>query len=665
MSIVAVVNDEKEAVSMTRWAWHFATARQIDVIIIHPVFVRLKDGQSSDDFKPNVEETHPGGVPLSGDDVIFAASSTAHYLTHDHLAADTAKREAAGLKPAACPTFILKRIEHHNTVQAVLDVVKDTSGEVLLLSYPEQAKVAPEVYNEIDGLFEGSPCDTILLRLPESVDMTCQKILVPTTGGTHASEAVRLASGIAEAENGKVDALYVQADIGLDAAMLGRKAIDRHIRKAVGTSPSYVFPRVEVDNQFKLGLKKVLEDPYDLMVVGVSGRSAVRRHIKGCVPKHILTQPLSSGKDGEHPMTVAIVRDAIPLGKRTTEWVREVIDRSVPQLTREGRIDLMDRVQVGSSWNFDYIALIALSTMICAFGLLNNSAAVVIGAMLIAPLMTPLIGCGLALAQGNIQLIHNGVRAVVFGFLLAFAIGFLSGVIAPGEALTSEVMARGAPNLLDLMIAIGSGIAAAYAMSRPNLSSALPGVAIAAALVPPIASSGIALAHGDWVIALGAGMLFFTNIVTIVVGAAIALYLVGITPSHTHGRDRPWIKKVATALTMLTIVLAVPLTYLLYARLPVGVDAMSDDLQVLLADVQQVIRDADSNAMVVSIDAEMYAMEVMSYEVTLDSEEPVSRALQHEMLEQLRTSLGDEVHIRILNRLVTSSHSLQSVGELE
>jgi len=92
----------------------------------------------------------------------------------------------------------------------------------------------------------------------------------------------------------------------------------------------------------------------------------------------------------------------------------------VPQLEKESRVKLVDRLQEGSSFNFDFASLILLSTIIAAFGLLDNSAAVVIGAMLVAPLMTPLVGIGFALIQGNERLMKTALRAVVLGFAVAF-----------------------------------------------------------------------------------------------------------------------------------------------------------------------------------------------------------------------------------------------------
>ncbi len=155
--------------------------------------------------------------------------------------------------------------------------------------------------------------------------------------------------------------------------------------------------------------------------------------------------------------------------------------------------------------------------------------------------MTPLVAMGFALVQGNEKLIRNASKSVLLGFTMALAIGGLAGVfirLIEGHGfVTGEMNSRGDLNLLDLVVALASGVAGAYAMGRPNLNSAIPGVAIAAALVPPIATSGLALAMGDLPLSGLASLLFFMNLVCIVLGTAITFWCVGI--STRVGGERP------------------------------------------------------------------------------------------------------------------------------
>ena len=194
-----------------------------------------------------------------------------------------------------------------------------------------------------------------------------------------------------------------------------------------------------------------------------------------------------------------------------------------PPLDREDRLILVENLTEGSQWSMNFGVMLGCSVIIACLGLLQDSVAVIIGAMLVAPMMTPLIGGGLALVHGNHRLLRQALGAILKGMVMSLILGVLLRWVTPGQELTLQVSLRGAPNLLDLAIAFFAGVAAGYAVARPKLSGALPGVAISVALVPPLAASGIALGSGDWVVSLGAMLLFATNMVAIALGSAMAV----------------------------------------------------------------------------------------------------------------------------------------------
>jgi uncharacterized hydrophobic protein (TIGR00271 family) len=201
----------------------------------------------------------------------------------------------------------------------------------------------------------------------------------------------------------------------------------------------------------------------------------------------------------------------------------------------------------------------ALSTTIAAVGLIQNSAAVVIGAMLVAPLMTPLLGLGLALVQGNPVLARISVRAIGLGLFVALSVGAAVGLATPGFVEpTREMLGRGGPGVLDLIVAFASGLAAAYASARPGLLAALPGVAIAAALVPPIATSGLALSLGDFYLAFNALLLFVINMVIIVLASTVSLWAVGLRNIKRISR---WRMVIGGAVLVASLVLTVSLGF--------------------------------------------------------------------------------------------------------
>jgi uncharacterized hydrophobic protein (TIGR00271 family) len=255
---------------------------------------------------------------------------------------------------------------------------------------------------------------------------------------------------------------------------------------------------------------------------------------------------------------VVTVTAASPLAGRFREVLEDTVSRVVPQIERDDRIALVDRLQSSAAWNFDFVALMVASTIIAAVGLVQNSAAVVIGAMLVAPLMTPLLALGLSIEQGNPALARLSLRSVGEGVGVALACGFMVGVATAGfEEPSREMLARGGPGLLDLVVAFVAGLAAAYATSRPSLVAALPGVAIAAALVPPIATSGLAFSLGDWRLAVGALLLFGINMVTIVLAAMTSLWAVGIRPQAQRAR---WLQAVGIGIIVSVLGLGVYLS---------------------------------------------------------------------------------------------------------
>ena len=130
--------------------------------------------------------------------------------------------------------------------------------------------------------------------------------------------------------------------------------------------------------------------------------------------------------------------------------------------------------------------MIALFASIAALGLILNSVAVIIGAMLVAPLMSAIIGMGMAVVHGDFRFLLLTLRATLTGAGIAVLIGFIFGLINFSSETTAQILQRTDPSTLDLVVALISGVAAAYALCRKNVSNSLPGVAIAVALVPPL-----------------------------------------------------------------------------------------------------------------------------------------------------------------------------------
>jgi uncharacterized hydrophobic protein (TIGR00271 family) len=192
-----------------------------------------------------------------------------------------------------------------------------------------------------------------------------------------------------------------------------------------------------------------------------------------------------------------------------------------------------EAIRAGAQFDSAFVLMNILSAVIASYGLLENSPAVVIGAMIIAMLLGPIAGTALALVDGDTQSLVKAAACLAGGIAVVVVTGLIIGVIHSSIPITDEIAMRTTPNLMDLMIALAGGAAGAYATVTSRLSVAFVGVAIATALVPPICSGSILLARGDFALSGGAYLLAFTNIVAIQVAFSAVLWLKGFRAVST------------------------------------------------------------------------------------------------------------------------------------
>ena len=182
--------------------------------------------------------------------------------------------------------------------------------------------------------------------------------------------------------------------------------------------------------------------------------------------------------------------------------------------------EVMDRVHDGGSLTPRFAFMTVLSCGIAVLGLLQNSVAVIIGAMLVSPLMGPIVALGFSLTTLDYHQMMRSVMALGAGVLLALGISVLIVAVSPLQAETPEILARTQPNLFDLLVAVFSGLAGGYAVIKGR-GEAIVGVAIATALMPPLAVVGYGVATGKTHIAFGSSMLFMTNLLAIALSVAL------------------------------------------------------------------------------------------------------------------------------------------------
>jgi len=165
----------------------------------------------------------------------------------------------------------------------------------------------------------------------------------------------------------------------------------------------------------------------------------------------------------------------------------------------------------------------------------------------------------LGLVLSDVRLLRLSIEAVFKGVALAVIIATFIGVLSPFKELTSEIMARTQPTLLDLAVALASGLAGAYAMAREDVGAALPGVAIAAALMPPLGVVGLGLSLGDARVAGGAFLLFIANIAAISLAGVIVFMLLGIRPQIQQPETQRQVSRRLFGFILLLLVIAIPL----------------------------------------------------------------------------------------------------------
>lgn len=539
MTVLAVVSEAGEAPPIIRWGARLARALGTELVVLHPG--RAVQPQPAVDVDAAAAGEHP---------VLRAV----HDAVEEVWTTFVLRAEQG---PA--PAISVRRTAHPDVTAGVMDEVEALAPRLVVLPSWEGAAGQGEEHLT-HRLLARITCDTVVLRAATNSGGACRRILVPTAGGPHAEEALRLAERMAEGSDGVVTALYVETDAGDedDPREVGMRQLRRALTEA-GVAPGLrVHPRVTLADRPVAGIAAAAPE-HDLLFVGASDRGFAQRLLFGTVPDRLL-----AGSEG---MAVAVLRRGRGVGLRPWEALRAWVGRKIPQLSRDDRLSVFETIQTGSRWSADFVTLMALSTAVASLGLLQSSIATVIGAMLIAPLMTPIIGAGLGLVQGNLLIMRQATWSILLGVAIALSTGLLFGLAHPSSTPPPEVFSLGAPTLLDLLVALFSGAAAAYALARPGLSGALAGVAIAVSLEPPLTAAGISFAKGAWKNAQGAALLFGTNLVAIVLGAAATFYLLGLRGSREHSRRHLWAQRVIVGMMIFAAALAFPLGSMLLARL--------------------------------------------------------------------------------------------------
>jgi uncharacterized hydrophobic protein (TIGR00271 family) len=485
--------------------------------------------------------------------------------------AEPRTEQVPSILPDRCqgvPVEVMVRLGTH-AGGAILAAVREDTPDLLILGWSgEIGRGQYLLGSTLDPLTQKAPCDIAIVRIggePERVTEVLTQmrhVLVPMRGdvrrgGANAALAVDLALNLSpEVE---ITALNIaQLSRGRAGMILGREQLASALQP--WKDNERIQPKVVQAPGVVGGILNEAKSGYDLLLIGASRESYIDRMLFGNVPQTIATSS---------PLPTIVV-------KRREGWQENVWRRALrrilehqPSLMVGERVEVYRSIRRGARPDIDFYLMIGLSATISALGLLLNSAATIIGAMLVAPLMSAIVGLGLGVVQGDWRLLRTASGATFRGMVLAVVIGVLMGLFGllvglldPTAVPTAEIQSRISPSILDLGVALASGAAGAYAMCRRDVSAALPGVAIAAALVPPLSVIGIGVALADGQVTGGALLLFLTNFTAISAAGGLVFLWLGFRPQMSvQSRARVFRGGVVTFVILILIV-TVPLVIL-------------------------------------------------------------------------------------------------------
>lgn len=430
----------------------------------------------------------------------------------------------------------------NSITRGILDGTREYGAEILILGVHQSERRRVKLGTVVENIVKAATCDVLVYRLGDTP--TFDRVIVPLDGSLASMSALNTAVMLAKAHDLPLVPMYIQRDY------IYRTDREDHVREVLSELEADHIDKEIIPgyNPAEIILRDLDED--DLLVIGFSQKTDFELQIE-----NDLTNVLLNRAPG--PLLLA---SRMSYGNNWVATVQRHLQRFNPALTQPERNELVWMAQKSSLAGIDYIMGILLSALLASLGLLLNSVAVIIGAMLVAPLLQPLASLATGLVTGLFPITQRSTFALVQGAVLALGISVVTGLLLPVDGATSEMLARGNPTLLDAAVALVSGWIAAYATVRKEIPAALAGVAIAAALMPPLCTTGLALALGNIELALGSALLAATNILFIIVAEYSVFFWLGMRPGRRQPNvwmTRLWLSVIGVMLIIIAGLLVV------------------------------------------------------------------------------------------------------------
>lgn len=204
----------------------------------------------------------------------------------------------------------------------------------------------------------------------------------------------------------------------------------------------------------------------------------------------------------------------------------------------EKRKETIDELVEVSLLTSEYFLLLILSTVIVVSGLLINSASVIIGGMVVAPLLSPILTMAMGIVLADFKLMRKAMITLAVSAVVVVLFAVLLTLFYPARGMNTEIAERSSASLAHLIIAISAGILAAFALAKKNIPQTITGIAVSVALMPPIAATGVGIALTDWGLTSGSLTLFLVNFIGIVIAATVVFSLMGFYPVRRQAETK-------------------------------------------------------------------------------------------------------------------------------
>lgn len=306
------------------------------------------------------------------------------------------------------------------------------------------------------------------------------------------------------------------------------------------------------------------------------------------------------------------------------------------------RQKVLEQITKNCEPSISFYVMTAISAIIVALGLVMNNTTVIIGGMIIAPIFWPIIGIALSITRGSVYSFKKSVTLLFKSLAVAVILVLIFILIYPlKDEPGVEVLSRSTPQLFDLVIALFSGIAGAFAIIWPGVSSSLAGILIATTLMPAIGVMGYGIATGDLKITYGALLLFLTNLIAIIFSALVVLFFFGFRSIKTP-KAKEFLSKELTWTIILLLLITIPLSYSLYSTVIINKYEKSIK-KILISDIPD-LKESEINSII--IDENKNYLDV---KVTLATKYNLTSYEADQIVDNINSKIDKSVKLKIIS----------------